>query len=68
MSVDNNVVCWEGLHWAYVMPVVTVMVVLYGLFPLWLFWRIHHESLASAEQHHEDFLKLKEVSTVKPGK
>lgn len=61
MSVDNTVECWSGLHWAYVVPVLVAVVGLFVVFPAWMFWRIYHESLASADLHHEDFLKLKEV-------
>ncbi|KAK7501125.1 hypothetical protein BaRGS_00007610 [Batillaria attramentaria] len=61
MSVDNSVTCWSGLHWAYVVSAVVVGAVMYVAFPAWLVWRIRREALAAAHQHHEDFLKLKEV-------
>ena len=64
MSVDNSVECWSGLHWAYLVPVLLAAVVIMGVFPAWLFWRIHHEAMASANEHHEDFLKLKEVGAL----
>ena len=61
MSVENTVECWEGLHWAYIVPAVVAAAVVFVAFPLWLLWRIRHEAMASADQHHENFLKLKEV-------
>ncbi|KAK7099717.1 hypothetical protein V1264_022782 [Littorina saxatilis] len=61
MSVENTVECWSGLHWAYIVPSVVGLLVMFVVFPAWLAWRIRHEAMASAERHHEDFLKLKEV-------
>ncbi|XP_076462253.1 uncharacterized protein LOC143294718 [Babylonia areolata] len=61
VSVDNSLECWSGYHWVYVVPVVVGVVVLMVVFPAWLVWRIRHEAMASTAQHHEDFLKLKEV-------
>lgn len=61
MSVDNNLTCWAGLHWLYVAAAVVVAAVVFVAFPAYLFWRVWHEALAASHQHHEDFLKLKEV-------
>ena len=62
VAIDNDAVCWEGYHWAYIVPVAVAILALFVVFPIWLIWRIRHESLASADQHHEEFLKLKEVN------
>lgn len=61
MSISNNLTCWSGLHWAFVVSAVIVAVVFFLVFPIWLVWRIRHAALAASQQHHEDFLKLKEV-------
>ncbi|KAL8586792.1 hypothetical protein ACOMHN_061305 [Nucella lapillus] len=61
LSVENGVDCWSGLHWAYIVPVLVLVLLLFVLFPAWLVWRIRHEAMASTDQHHEDFIKLKEV-------
>ncbi|XP_025111516.1 uncharacterized protein LOC112574565 [Pomacea canaliculata] len=61
LSIDNNITCWEGLHWAYLVPVIMAIIGLYIVFPAFLVWRIRQAVMAASENHHEDYLKLKEV-------
>lgn len=61
MSVNNDVECWMGVHWAYLIPVILTALFIYVVFPIWLIWCVRREALAATSHHHEDFLKLKEV-------
>ncbi|XP_050403384.1 uncharacterized protein LOC126819417 [Patella vulgata] len=61
VDVLNEMKCFEGLHWLYIVLAVFIMVALFLVFPAWMIYRIRREVLASTVDHHESYLQLKEM-------
>ena len=61
MAVFDDVSCFEGLHWAYCIPAVLLIILMFVVVPGWMIFRIRSQKLTSTSKHHESYMKLKEV-------
>lgn len=63
VDVDNEMRCYEGIHWAYV-GVALCAAVLFVLFPVWMIQKTKSEMLNMSTERHEAYLQLKETEYI----
>lgn len=61
VEVMNNLVCFQGTHWGYLVFGILFYIVLFLVVPIYIIYRSYTEALGSCSKHHEAYLLLKET-------
>ena len=61
VDVLNDLTCFSGTHWAYLLLGLVIIVVMFIVLTVWMVYRTRHEVVGSTSKHHESYLQLKEM-------
>ncbi|XP_052073966.1 uncharacterized protein LOC127711841 isoform X2 [Mytilus californianus] len=61
VDVMNNIGCFQGSHWGYLVFGIFFYIVLFLVVPIYIIYRSRTEAMGSCSKHHEAYLLLKET-------
>ncbi|XP_006822682.1 uncharacterized protein LOC100373635 [Saccoglossus kowalevskii] len=61
LDVHNEITCWTGIHFAYILPFLAIAIVYYIVFPIWMISKIRPHLVSSKAERHEGYIQLKET-------